>query len=44
MGGGTPTDKAIAQMKELKDKLIETLTAKTILAELVRPRKIEEEE
>lgn len=39
--GGTPTNEAIHKMKQLKEMLIEKLTAKIVLAELVRPRKIE---
>jgi len=43
-GDGKPTDIAILEMKKLKEQLVEKLTAKIILLELIRPRKIDDEE
>ena len=40
---GKPTDQMINTMKQVKEELIEKLTAKIILAELVRPREIKNE-
>lgn len=40
---GKPTDQIITQMKQVKEQLIEKLTAKIILAELVRPREIKDD-
>ncbi len=45
-GGGTdgkPTDQMITNLKQVKEQLIEKLTAKIILAELVRPREIKDD-
>jgi len=37
---GKPTDRIITQLKKCKKAIIEKLTAKIILAELIRPREI----
>jgi len=41
--GHTPSEVAIAKIKQLKEKLIEKLTVKMILLELTKPREIKEE-
>jgi len=42
-GTTKPTDIAVREMKKLKQLLIDKLTAKMILTELVRPREIKED-
>jgi len=41
--GDKPTDQMIALIKQAKEQLIEKLTAKIVLAELIRPREIKDE-
>jgi len=41
-GGERPTEQIVAKLKYAKELLVEKLTAKIILAELVKPRKIKE--
>lgn len=37
-----PSQQAVAKIKQLKEKLIEKLTAKMILSELIKPREVKE--
>lgn len=39
---GTPSDDAIAAIKEAKEQILEKLTAKIVLTELIKPREIKE--